>query len=551
LKTPVAHLRDGLVCALAALRLRRWPASADDHPRLQFFVRALLAALFVASLIHTWPALVAPVDLPLRAVIGNVASRVDDDARPAGSTAPLRHLAIIKLEGEAFRSRYLGRSPLDRCALLADLAPLLTVDSLQTLAIDLDLSPTTRRALQGADDCDRALDDWLDAHHDRLRLILPLDLALLDQARDPLEKREAEAIRDWLQTRQQKGLHFARPELDRQFGMVRQHLPQAQPGLGVALAEAICPAGQAPAPGSGLVDYCRSVDALRHALAHPEPRQISLHKLVRQLPPRNRLALDAGTADALKALAAQGQPIHYALVGAGYTRDDEHATPIGPLAGVELHAAIAANPFERKSSLVDLGLDLLVGVALAYLVHALWEKYYLQRLGRLAAVPGRHRPPELAYLWLVSLLLATAVPALLLQWLSLHALTRLGLWISPAGMLVGMLLDAFVTGGVHSAEHLLHETDHRLHEAERKLHAAEARLAHALAGTPPAEAPSNGAVAAESPPHGASPTGPHPTTHDDAAAWRGTGALLRWPLAWVPSLIWIGVLLAALAHLLH
>lgn len=493
MKTPVVYLQDRLVAALARVpvALRGRPLSLQTTAKLRFFVHSLFSALFIACLIHTWPALVLPVDLPLRTIIGNVASWMPSPEASPGTSAPLRDLALIKLDSERFRRTYHGNSPLDRCALLQDLRGVLAIRTLQLLAIDLDLSPSTQRAmLTGPEDphsCDAQLDQLMINNNERVLLILPLDRHRLRAEPETAEAAEQAAQKAWLNNMTTKQLRFARPELDLQFGMLRHHLLQPAPGLGVAMAQGIC---KLAATDPSLVHYCRRVARLDAAALRGEARQISLHVLVKQLPLRNRLLLDGQTGTVL-----DDRKIRYALLGAGYSADDEPLTPIGRLAGVEVHAAIAANPNEAASHALDMALDLALGVLFACGVHYFWQHYFDQRRASRPLQIRRCGHPLLAYLWLVGLVVLSILLLLVLGWASTWALTTRGLWISPAGMLVGILIEAFVIGGVHTV------------------------AAHAA------------------------PDGP--------AYWRGWRGGYRLPLAWLPSLVWLIVLWLALCQLLQ
>lgn len=469
MKTLVACIETGLVAGLVTVTPSRLRPRLTAK-RWQAFARALISSIFIASLIHAWPALVAPLDLPMRTFVVNVASHLPSPADSAQQATPWQQTAIIKLDGEYFRSVYRGEQPLHRCALLDDLGRLLGTSQLLMLAIDFDLSPSTRRALgdsalqpqhpaaqpAGAEagTCDKQLDALLIENKHRLRLILPLDRAP-NMAAGPLEMRERAAVEKWLSEMTGSGLRFARPELDLQFGMVRHHRPQDEPSLGVALAQGICerqPSAPQPQPHTA---YCDGVKALavaikRSGAAPIKPRQISVHWLSSLFREGRALSLGPDIADEL---AAKG--IRYALLGSGYSADDVVLTPVGKLDGVSVHAAVAANPNESPSDGLGLALDIALGVGFAWLVHFFWYRYY----GKPGATARRGNPQpnlQLNYLWLVGLAAIAAVLAIMLSICSLYALVRWQLWVSPAGMLAGVLLDAFVTGGVHEAHQALH-----------------------------------------------------------------------------------------------
>ena len=547
MKTLVAWLQDQLVVALtrALASTRHCPPCLRTPAGTRFFVRSLFSALFIACLIHAWHGLVQPVDLPLRAVIGNVVSWTASPAGPAGNlsgaSTPLRNFALIKLGSERFRSHYQGNSPLDRCALLQDLGGVLASKTLQLLAIDLDLSPSTQRAQRNnagdACSCDARLDQLMIDNARRVLLILPLDRHRLRDDSGPAEAIELAAQQTWLKKMKAGQVEFARPELDLQFGMVRQHVlqfepqptpdltpapgmqPKPEPGLGVATAQAICAMDRTT---PSLMRYCAGVQALGR-VAEGDARQISLHLLVNQLPLHNRLLLSAQTGPSL-----DQQEIRYALLGASYSPDDEPLTPIGRLAGMEVHAAIAANPNEAESHWLGLLIDVMLGIGFAYFVHFFWRRYFKQRLAGAAQQVSALGHPLLAYRWLVLLLALSLVLLLLLGWASAWALAgnlpwaENGLWISPAAMLVGILIDAFVVGGVHTAEQLL-------------LRDAAPCPAAAVTGRP------------ETAPSAAEQGAPH----SPGCYWAGWQGLYRRPLAWLPSLVWLAAVLLAVRQLAH
>ena len=541
MKTLVAYLQDGLVAALTRVlaTVRLCPPCLRTPAGLRVFVHSLFSALFIACLIHTWPALVLPVDLPLRTIIGNIASWAPPpDSAPdtaADARTPLRDLALIKLDGERLRSTYHGNSPLNRCALLQDLRGLLASRTLQLLAIDLDLSPSTQRAMRSkaedAGSCDAQLDQLMIDNARRVLLILPLDRDRLRADRGPAEAAEQAAQKAWLNNMTTKQLRFARPELDLQFGMLRHHLLQPAPGLGVAMAQGIC---KLAATDPSLVHYCRRVARLDAAALRGEARQISLHVLVKQLPLRNRLLLDGQTGTVL-----DDRKIRYALLGAGYSADDEPLTPIGRLAGVEVHAAIAANPNEAASHLFDLLFDVVLGVVFACFVHFFWRHYFKQRLAVKEQKVSERGHPLLAYRWLVGLVLSSLVLLPLLGVASTWALATHGWWISPAGMLVGVLIDAFVIGGVHNAEHLL------LDAADAVAPPTPGGPALAI-GPTPVPTPAQRARQVPAEPDTAAQTAP-----DSTAYWQGAHGWVRCGLAWLPSLVWLAALVQAGCYLAH
>ena len=131
-------------------------------------------------------------------------------------------------------------------------------------------------------------------------------------------------------------------------------------------------------------------------------------------------------------------------------------------------------------------------------------------------------------------MLSSLLLLLLLGWASIWALATHGWWISPAGMLVGVLIEAFVIGGVHNAEQL-------------------------LLGGAAAAPPAPGAAAPTTLPTPARPASedaaqPNPATRtadDGTAYWQGACGWVHRGLAWLPSMVWLVVLWLALGPLMH
>jgi hypothetical protein len=99
-------------------------------------------------------------------------------------------------------------------------------------------------------------------------------------------------------------------------------------------------------------------------------------------------------------------------------------------------------------------IDILIGIGIGLAAHALWGRYFAQRLPQEAVVATEAGSSELAFLWLLFMLAAGLLLAALLTLASL-TLARRGLWISPVPMMVGATLDAFVLAGVQTALHLM------------------------------------------------------------------------------------------------
>ena len=422
-------------------RLRPW-LGAEDHPAVRHpgshgfwhaLPHLLLSALFIASLVHLLPGLTLPLELPARLVVSNVAAHWLTEYG-AGKYPEDDDFALLKIDSKTFRDmdRYGGRSPLDRCKLKDDLGAVLRqLPTLQSLGIDFDLSPTG----DPAQDC--CAGEILAILRDKAAatpgfvstVILPID---------PDERR---TLMPWRQQVVDHKVRLADPELDLQFGMVRQHRDDGLgcPSLGLALGlqqpkgerQALCVQDPPEAKADNSKRY--NVAFHRLALLKHQPQMVS--------------AKEVETFDRQLA-ALKGQGVTRLLFGPGYEHSDEFLTPLGLLNGVDVHAAIALEPHERHNKWVDFVIDVVLGVLFGALVHRIWSRYFDQRLDRLR----RSGQPRLAYKWLLllGLLLAAAI-LVVLPGASTWVTVVFGWWISPVPMLVGMTVDALVTGSVKAS----------------------------------------------------------------------------------------------------
>lgn len=330
--------------------------------------------------------------------------------------------------------------PLDRCVLKGYIIQLLEArPDLEQLGLDLDLSTTSQSEWN---QCSGEIVDLLKAQKAlglRSTLIISVD------------KQDRQESADWREEVRKAGLAMADPRVVREFGIVRRHWKNEGrcPTLGQALAESDA------APVCDCFDPQRDPDEL-HNLPHAmeAERFISYHSLVRGAwvpgPGPDGRMLSLG--DQIEAVASLPN-IKRVILGADFDTSDEHLTPIGPLAGVEVHAAVALQPDEKANHAIGLLIDVFLGVLCGLGVHKAWTRYFGQLLGE-----GHQRPTlsgqALAYAWPTLLM---AVWLLLLTFVlplgSLLALLWWTVWINPVPMLVGMTVDAFVLGSLASAIH--------------------------------------------------------------------------------------------------
>lgn len=395
------------------------------------------SAVFLASLVLLCESMLAPIEMSARVVVGQLAAQSE-----ALSTADVAKptLAVLKIDPRTFREEFKSTQPLNRCVLREHILELLKVrPNLKQLALDIDLSETGDPTLECCTtQIIDSLRDW-EAVGLHSTLIIPVD------------KLDRKSSRKWRLRVDEAGLAMADPRVVREFGVVRRHWlnPDRCPTLGQAFA--LSP------PDKVSLRTCfdpkldlAELDAQRHATE----RNIAYHALVRGawVPSVNDDGELQRLSEQIEALRNQPQ-IERVILGAQFDASDDHLTPIGPLAGVEIHAAVALQPDEPIFHALGFAFDIGFGMLFGYLAHLVWGQYFKQLLG------SRNKPPtasgqQLAYLWPTFLLIGwAALVFLALPLLSLLVLQLFKTWINPAPMLMGMTIDAFVLGSVASAVH--------------------------------------------------------------------------------------------------
>jgi hypothetical protein len=144
---------------------------------------------------------------------------------------------------------------------------------------------------------------------------------------------------------------------------------------------------------------------------------------------------------------ATANPANFKAVffGAAFGEGDTFVTPLGELYGVEIHAAAflsLLDPLSTNNHLSELVADIVFGFLFGFLIAYCWEQYFKLRLSQDS--DNRLSAP----FWLMVLLVAVIIMAILLTFVSLLLLARFGIWASPIPMAVGMLVESFVSGSV-------------------------------------------------------------------------------------------------------
>ena len=358
---------------------------------------------------------------------------------------------VVLIDGVAAETRYLDRSPLDRCQLKDDIGAVYSAmtnvnlkrtpaQRLDLMVIDLDLSPARWLASEPGSktpeaECERTLyQEIIDAdtkHQIRTVLMLPFESSAARVNEVPATWRNLAST-----------VTFGLAGLPVEYGLViKQYcdpntLAAAAYGLSAKLKDA----------RRNCID-----DAARHSKRNTElidPRKY-LSGVVpfavgsgADLSKRIELKL---TADKPSDAAANLADFKAVFFGAAFGEGDTFVTPLGELYGVEIHAAAflsLLDPLSTNNHLSEFLADIVFGFLFGFLIAYCWEQYFKLRLSQ----DSDHRLS--APLWLGVLGVAVFTMAILLTFVSLFLLARFGIWASPIPMAVGMLVESFVSGSV-------------------------------------------------------------------------------------------------------
>jgi hypothetical protein len=357
---------------------------------------------------------------------------------------------VVQIDQAAAESRYLDRSPLDRCELLTDLGAVYAAmkkHRSDLLVIDLDLSParwllTDTGSLTVEARCQAALYRMIRgaaAESPPVRTVLMTPI----EAADPVLR---EAQQTWRAAVEGPGVILAHAVLPVKYGLViKQHCDphslaatayrQAVPGaaLGCTEPQFIDPrkylSGVVPVPiGAPAADggtLPQRLDAAFRASGGGDEAR-------------------GAVAAATRGDEAAGS-VRAVFFGAAFGQGDTFVTPLGELYGVEIHAAgflSFLDPIHGENRLTELLVDIAYGFLFGFLIALCWERYFALRL---AADSDRRL---LAPLWLLALAALIVVAAAGLTLVSWWLLAAFGLWLSPIPMAIGMLIESFASGSV-------------------------------------------------------------------------------------------------------
>jgi hypothetical protein len=443
------------------------PLKSPAHGRLlrvaQKWLPRVLASATVASVVAWTPFLWAPVKMVISGL--SVHFEGATDGLPADTKRLLREVAVVKIDEAHYQAAYGARSPLDRCVMADDLERLFTLPKLALVAVDFDLSPY---GVVRADDaaCQTRLDRTLDTFAEREpsssgsrpRLILMKPYAVSEDAGV-----RAAMVTAWEAARQAAGAQLAHVEIETSFGMPRRIAPFADehPALGLAFRQAL------------LADAGLEKEKDRHAY-----REIAIRSTDALFSMGSAMLLNEVCRTDKNAIRVCSD-IKAAIIGSGYSADDRYSTFAGQRDGVDLHAALAICPRAGASHFEHFLLDIALGVFLGWVFNACWTRYYdtvtgdrMQRATTSADTPSgvwqrifwRATPqqPEAAYGWLVWMVVLSVFFVFGIGMVSLFMFGgACATDIFPAGIVIGMFIEAAIVQGPEAAAEKLHEPEHR------------------------------------------------------------------------------------------
>lgn len=330
---------------------------------------------------------------------------------------------VLYLSENQWQQRYLERAPLDRCLLTQDLAQLLAHQPRQLL-VDFDLSPSLQESHAG---CQQQLEQLLDQHAQQLVLLMPFRVGS-----DALLARKAE----WLAQRCRAGVVFGDGALNVSLGAVIDFVPESQ-----AMADAMH-------ERTG-VQLCREV-------ATPDGRERWLRRGA------DSVVDDAG-AEAINFAGFSRQVVALAMdhpavasisswtgrdvyFGGDYggSKDDRFLTPMGPLPGVAIHAAIAwtqSHPVHELPHAVGVLTDILTAFVFSLGIGFFWSRYLKLSLH------GQGYRRENSTMLVLGFVLYFATMLWLFFQLSVLLFMQ-GVLIAPLLIALSMLIDGFVRGPI-------------------------------------------------------------------------------------------------------
>jgi hypothetical protein len=445
------HRRRGLISHFIQHMRDDWPATV--------FVAALFAVL---DSHFGW---LDAINGHAFVAIGNLAGI------PQESGAAKAKALVVVIDQAAAESRYLDRTPLDRCQLLADLgavyaamdrrnrqrdavstkSPTVSAQRLDLLVVDLDLSPApglaTDEGRKSAEaQCERDLHRLIAQAHSRwrIRTVLMAPFESVDSGFRAVKE-------EWRKDLEGQSVTFGRAVLPVEYGLVIKQY--CAPDLMAVSAYDLWSQRMQANKEAYEVNECIEAarDPARHvkgASQHIDPRRYlsgAVPVAVSAAPGfSSQLDRALGT-DSSASTATNGAEFQAVFFGAAYGEGDTFVTPLGELYGVEIHAASFLSfldPLSADNLLAELLADIVFGFVFGFVIAFFWEQYFRLRLSE----DSDRR--LIAPVVLGGLGASVALVAFVLTIVSWLLLARFGIWSSPIPMAIGMLIESFVSGSV-------------------------------------------------------------------------------------------------------
>lgn len=401
----------------------------------------------IVTLIHQKTSWLDPVDALVFTDISNSASyqKLLAEKSPEDEQRLLqeRRATVISIDTDSYSADYGERVPLSRCKLLDHLAAIYKRQP-ALLVIDLDLSPAkwlqnaahanngvgcsmqTQASTMNAaceSQCETQLYDLIKRGRPTKTVLLlpfgPEDLA---------EGRQSERHKNWIASMNCAGVDIGEPWIRESMGIILRVDPAAD-----SLARRAC-LRMKEVQGW----FCEKEGADKHG-TRIDPRKYlnNIHSLTisefSQQPEK--------FADRVRGAAV--------FFGAGWQDEDVYLSPVGKVYGVEVQAAsflTLSEPLSEKHVLHFFG-DVLIALFFGIVIAFCWRRYFHARFSSDAG----QRIKAIRY---VALLVFASFLLLWLAWgMSKVLLAKGGIWASPIPLVIGMLIEGFLTGMAKGAVH--------------------------------------------------------------------------------------------------
>lgn len=476
-------MRRANACTLSVRGIRPSFAAVTEFVHHAITAGAIVGATYLAT-VSGW------LELPDGLWLSALQRFAAVDTSPAADNS-VPSIVVATIGPAAYTTDFEATSPLRRPVVAAHLDRWI-LDGPSGIAIDLDLVPPV--CVSEADDLDRTLDGAL-SRGVQVFLIAPLGIGGSDET----------CTRRWMTARCESGVMFGYPDVQRRWGATLRYA-EAYPSLGRVVRQWFDDGGPrfgGELKGRGLdstpgesgrlalqerSELCVQLrsnvgletirDSLWEAAQHAEAPPIDMRAgfpcrelTLPQACSRERAGLDRVGARVLSSApwpkSLQRQVV---FLGGAYDPKDTLATSVGSVTGVVVHAAIARSNLRNVGHGRAFLIELVGGGLLGWALLRLWRRLYdahaqYQRLVTASAFSWRGALRSLTHVirsvaMIIGACLGFLSAATIFSWNELAK----GVWLSPAPMALGMLIDTAINAASRHEHHSL-PADHRLQRA--------------------------------------------------------------------------------------